>query len=717
MNRWIPSLVSLLLLAPVAWGQQSDAEPEASATETTQSSQPITDRLVVTADFRGVALTDLGASVTVIDEQAIEEQNATHLEDILSLVPNVNFATGASRGRFFQIRGIGARSQFVEPANASVGILIDGIDLTGLGGAATTLDIEQVEVLRGPQGTLFGANALAGMIHLVTGDPTSTLERKGRMVIGNHASRYVEGVVSGPMNEQLGYRLAAATTKSDGHQKNRFLGVRDTQGVDETTVRGKLRWIATDDLTIDWTALHLDIDNGYDAFSLDNTRTTLSDEPGFDRQQTWAGAMQVDWQANDQWRVEAALSHVDADLDYGYDEDWAFDAICEVFECIFGGYTSFDRYVRNTSNTTADVRLVSNTPADQAGWVVGLYHRDQDQALERFYTYSSDFVSDYGTQNQAIYGQVNFPFAANWQLKAGLRLESFEADYSDNEGGRYDQDETLWGGQVSIERAMGPNRLVYGLISRGYKAGGINPDADVPESERRYQTETLINYELGIKTQLRDGDIQFRAAAFYQDRADIQTQQSLVVPVAGDQCPCEFIEFQSNAAAGTGYGLEAEAQWQVSSRFQAFSSIGLLQARFDDFVSFSHVDSDEEMGMGVDLSRRDVPQAPNYMAVLGGVAQLTERWSLKGEMEIKDGFFFSSRHDTRANAYEMFHLRLSYMADDWDFALWVKNLTNERSKTRGFGGFGNDPRKGYATEPYFQFGAPRTFGIHAGLRF
>jgi outer membrane receptor protein involved in Fe transport len=109
------------------------------------------EEIIVTSDFRDLSLLETAASITILDDSKISQRNAKHLEQLLNMAPNVNFSSGASRGKFIQIRGIGERSQFIEPLNPSVGILVDGIDFTGIAGAATTMDTKQVEILRGPQ--------------------------------------------------------------------------------------------------------------------------------------------------------------------------------------------------------------------------------------------------------------------------------------------------------------------------------------------------------------------------------------------------------------------------------------------------------------------------------------------------------------------------------------------------------------------------------------
>jgi len=602
--------------------------------------------------------------------------------------------------------------------NASVGLLVDGIDLTGLGGAATTLDIDQVEILRGPQGTLFGANALAGLINMVSGSPTEVFRSRLEVSAGNHDTRSFEGVVSGPVSDTLGYRIAYANYQSDGYQQNDFLGIDDNQHIDEQTLRTKLRWQPHPDLQVDLTGLYVDVDNGYDAFSLDNTRSTLSDEPGHDRQETMAGSVRIDWRAHSAFDIEALVSQTDADMEYGYDEDWSFQGLCDVFECIFPGYSSFDNYIRGDRNTTLDVRAVSSNAPRELNWVVGAYLRDQSQELRREYTFlAEDFLFDYDTESRAVYGQLDIPLGERLQISAGLRREWREVAYSDSDGAAFRPDEAMWGGKLALEYRGERGDLWYALASRGYKAGGVNADSIIPDNLRTFDTETLWNYELGVKTRLFNGRVNLRTALFFQDRDQVQTEQSLVEPIEGETCPCQFIEYKANATAGQSYGLETELDWRVNDRVRAFASLGLLESQFDDFLNFSHVDADAETGEPVDLDGRELPHAPGYMFSLGAIFDLTDRWYLRVEAEGKDSFFFSSRHSERSNAYEIFNARLGYRQNRWEVALWARNIGDEDIRTRGFGSFGNDPRKGYAVEPYYQFGEPRVIGVTANYAF
>lgn len=684
------------------------------------------DEIIVTAELLESDALALPNSVTVLNDSLIAERNAQNLEDLLGLAPNVNFTTGASRGRFIQIRGIGERSEFQAPIINSVGVLVDGIDLTGIATAATTLDVQQVEVLRGPQGTLYGANAMAGLINVVSNRPSSNLSGQITAGFEDFGGREISGFVSGPISDTSGYRIAAKHYQSDGFTEAVFLGRDDTNNIDETTARASYTNQVSDRLALDFTLFLADIDNGYDAFSLSNTRQTDTDEPGFDRQQTAAGVVKAEYALADGLSLEGSLSYADSDLDYAYDEDWSNVFICDNTACdsdVLGFdlfYSSFDQYTRDNQNTTMDVRLVSNSAAN-LGWVAGIYYRDQSIDLERIYTYEDDFRSQLDTTNAAIYGQADFALNDRWSLTTGVRLERREVEYRDINNDNASPEETLWGGRVALEYQADNGAFYYGLVSRGYKPGGFNLDGSLSLAEREFNTETLLNYELGFKQSFLDNALRLQASVFYQDRNDIQVDQSTVRSVAtgqiGDVCPCSFTDFTANAATGNNKGIELELDWVASDRLSLFGKVGLLDTEFDEFLSFDHVQADRDNAIPFDLDGREQAQAPKYTAVIGGKFAITNQISLSGSIEAKDDFLFSNSHEGRSDSYELLNLELVYEFEDWRVAVYGKNLTDELVKTRGFGTFGNDPREFYELDEFNQFGAPRVVGIRAAMDF
>ncbi|MCH2189753.1 MAG: TonB-dependent receptor [Gammaproteobacteria bacterium] len=697
-----------------------------SSTPSSFAEQPQLEEIVVTAELLERDALSLPNSITVLDNSLITERNAQNLEDLLGLAPNVNFTTGASRGRFIQIRGIGERSEFQAPIINSVGVLVDGIDLTGIATAVTTLDIQQVEVLRGPQGTLHGANALAGLINVVSNRPTSELTGQITAGFEDYGGREISGVISGPVSDTSGFRIAAKHYQSDGFTEAVFLGRDDTNNLDETTARATYSTQLDDRLALDFTLLLADIDNGYDAFSLANTRQTDTDEPGFDRQQTTAGVIKAEYELAAGLDLEGSLSFADSDLEYAYDEDWSNVFICENTACdsdLLGFdlfYSSFDQYTRDNQNTTMDLRLVSNS-ADNFGWVAGIYYRDQSIDLERIYTFAGDFRSELDTTNAAVYGQADFALNDRWSMTTGLRLERRDVDYRDINNDSASPEETLWGGRVALEYQADSGAFYYGLVSRGYKPGGFNLDGSLSLTEREFDTETLLNYELGIKQSFLDNSLRLQASIFYQDRNDIQVDQSIVRSVdtgqIGGVCPCSFTDFVANAATGNNKGIELELDWVPSDRLSLFGKVGFLDTQFDEFLSFDHIQADRDNAIPFDLNGREQAQAPKYTAVIGGKFAITNRISLGGSIEAKDDFLFSNSHEERSDSYELINLELAYEHENWRVAVYGKNLTDELVKTRGFGTFGNDPREFYELGEYNQFGAPRVVGVRAAMDF
>ena len=203
---------------------------------------PQIEEIVVTGEFRSDPIDAFPSSISVATAQQIAQLQAQQLEQILALMPNVNYASGASRGRYLQIRGIGETGQFVEPLNSSVGLIVDHVDFSGIGTISTLYDVRQVEVFRGPQGTLYGANALAGLVNVTTNDPGDTLDAGITVEGGDYDTASLGGYVSGPLLDTLDGRLAIQQYKSDGYINNRYLNRDNTNNFDELTMRGKLRW-------------------------------------------------------------------------------------------------------------------------------------------------------------------------------------------------------------------------------------------------------------------------------------------------------------------------------------------------------------------------------------------------------------------------------------------------------------------------------------------
>jgi len=660
------------------------------------------EEIIVTSDFRDTTLLQTPASVTVFDSAAIAQRQARHLEQVLNLAPNVNFSSGASRGRFIQIRGIGERSQFIEPLNPSVGMLVDGIDFTGIAGAATTMDIAQIEILRGPQGTLYGANALAGLINIRSNQPSEQLQGNMQVSVGDYDTRTVSAAVGGPISESLGYRVAVQQHNSDGYIENDFLKRDDTNNIDELSLRTILDWQASDDLDLNLTLFHVDADNGYDAFSLDNTRHTLSDTPGHDRHKATTGAIESTWQGAESFNLVGLVSFADNDLEYGYDEDWAFPDMCTGLPCDGDAYNSADNYSRERDNASVDIKLVSEPEArifnGSTDWVVGFYWRDQDEQLLRQYTYAAnDFTSDFETTNKALYAQLDTQLSEFLTLISGLRLENRDANYSDSDLVAHSVDESLWGGRLALQYQATANQMIYGLISRGYKAGGVNSDSSLTAEDREFDTELMWNFEAGIKGRWLDDRLQAQMAAFYQKRDDIQIKQSLVQS-RDDSNAVDFTDYFGNAASGANYGVEVEFNWLATESLAWFGSLGLLSTEYD-------------IPLSVDLDSRRQAHAPDYQFSVGGSYQISDTVSLSVDVEGKDKFHLSSSHNEQSKSYELINAQLNYALGDWDLSLWGRNLTDKDVIVRGFGGFGNDPRKGYATEAYYQFGEPRMFGI------
>ncbi|MDG1752499.1 MAG: TonB-dependent receptor [Thalassotalea sp.] len=676
---------------------------------TNQTAEEAVEVITVNAGYRSQSLQTTAASLSVLSSEDIKARHAQNLEEIAGAVANVNFSSGSQRARYYQIRGIGERSQFQEPINPSVGLIVDDIDFSGIGSVASTFDMSQVEIFRGPQGTRFGANALAGLIYMSSNAPTESFESGLKLTAGNYGSFGAGLFFSGPASDKVNYRLSAEKYQSDGFVENIFLDRDDTNNRDELTLRGKLAIEASEHLKIDLALLHFNFNNGYDAFSLDKNRQTLSDQPGVDAQETTALSAKFTYSKFNSFDLVSVISHADSDLAYGYDEDWSYEGLCTNSACEGWEYSSVDNYLRDRKTSTAEVRLISkpeqNIFSDTTSWIAGVYFKDDVEDLKRQYTYlDSDFNSAFDAKTLAVFAQFDTAINDKVTLTSGVRVENRESDYVNSNSLAFSPDDTMVGGKLALAYQVSESDMAYISVNRGFKAGSVNTGGSVPEELRVFDPEYLWNYELGYKASFLNNKAYLRTALFYMNREDIQIS-SYHLDTRSDGS-AEFISYWDNAAKGSNQGLEIEGAWNVNDNLEVYGGLGLLSSEFKDFT---YADGTKETG-------RDQAHAPNYQFNLGINYFPNEQWHFNLAIDGKDEFYFSDSHDQKSDEVVLVHGSISYLQDQWQLKLWVRNLLDEDYTTRGFY-FGNDPRDYYTAKAYNQFAEPAVVGLTLDYQF
>jgi len=651
------------------------------------------DPLVVSSDFREKKLSETSNAVTVIGEEQLYDKASQAFIDVLGTAPNVNFSAGASKAKYIQIRGIGESSQFETPINPSVGLMIDGIDLSYTTLGATLFDVKQIEVLRGPQGTLFGANGLAGVVNVESNAPTRTTEGHIEATIGNYNTKAFGAAVGGEISEKLLGRFSVYKNMSDGFMKNGYLDRKDTNNIDELVAKAQLRWFASENHTIDLNLMHADIDNGYDAFALDNSRTTHSDEPGRDVQKTDALSLKSTYNL-DPMRLISKLSYMQSDLLYSYDEDWSYVG---EFDASLWPYMGFDQYKRDIEQGDIDIRALSTESSrlfnGTTEWTLGIYAKQFKEQMYRYHPTDYDaerhFDSHYKTKNKAVYTQLDSHLNDKLTLISGLRVEKWEADYSDSHEVVIKNDETMVGGKIGLNYQHNDTLLYYTTLSKGYKPGGVNAGTTLREEEKTFGTETLWNLEAGVNSSHLNNTLTSRLNLFYGKRKDMQVKLY-------QEEERSFTDYLSNASKGTYYGVESQLDYMPIQTLHLYASLGLLRAEFDKYTP--------------ELEGRVPAQSPRYQYNIGFNYFLAENWKFSTNLEGKGSYYFSNTHHQKSDAYQLLNTSLEYLHGNWSALLWVRNITNEDYQVRGFY-FANNPANEYIDELYIQQGNPRTFGL------
>ncbi|HEX7116179.1 MAG TPA: TonB-dependent receptor [Steroidobacter sp.] len=686
-----------------------------SAASHAATDENVLEEVVVTATLREQTLVDVPLSITVLREQMLLDAGRQHFEDVLTGVPNLHWAGGTSRPRFFQIRGIGEREQYEGAPNSSVGFIIDDIDFSGLGMPAMLFDLGQIEVLRGPQGLRYGANALAGLIVMRGQEPGEELGFTSEASIGEYDSRSFGMAATGPVESlDSAWRLSVQRYRTDGFRRDVFLGRDDTNDRDELIGRAKWRWQPSEQTTVDFTWLHAKLDNGYDAWSIDNTRRSLADRPGKDALEADGASVRVESPAGSLGTLTFIAAGSDAEGEYSFDGDWGNAESWAPFT-----YDFFYHSLRDRKTRSLELRLASE-PAEAPGdlaWLAGAYGLELDETLAEtsvgvyidpfnpgFSGTTDDFLrSAYDARNVALFAQVEGLLTDRWGWSVGLRGEQRTADYRDQgvrsgepRATRESARDRMWGMQATLHFDPAENVRLFATASRGYKAGGFNL-GQAALIRPTFDPETLWSLDVGVKGEWLDRRLYADLTAFYMRRYDMQVSTGIQLDPIGD--PNTYFFYTDNASGGRNFGLEGTVRYRLTPTLEVGGTLGLLQTRYYGYRP-----------EGEDLSDREQAHAPEYQLSANLTWRHPAGWMARLDVAAIDDYYFDvPPNDQRADAYMLTHAKLGYEAGNWAVYLWGRNVFDEDYVVRGFF-FGNEP-PAFENKRYTQLGEPRQFGM------
>ncbi len=732
-NRFFSSslLFAAFAVSPPVGATDSDTEPQL-------------DEIVVTATLRSAPAIDVPASVTVLDRQTLRDAGRTNFEDVLGLIPNLNWAGDTSLPRYFQLRGIGELEQYQGAPNPSVGFLIDDVDFSGLGTAGTLYDIDQVDVLRGPQPTRYGANALAGLIYMRSAEPTDTLYGRVDLDGGDYDTKSEGAVISGPIDAlDSGFRLAAQHYYTDGYYHNLYLNRDDTNRQDEYTFRAKWVYKPSDRLHVELTAFQVNVDNGYDAYAIDNSRNTQSDQPGVDSQHSTGVSIRAHYLPSDTIGFTAIATYAKSIIKYSYDGDWGNPVLWAP-----GAAVNQYSEIQNRDRTTKTLELRLGTESNRGfGWLVGFYGSQLDETLNDLslgYYQSLGFPPDpaddqsdnvvdsgYRARNVALFGELDGDLAADLRWSVGLRGERWSAHYQGtttdflgtNVGytnapvtptviesvtpATLSPANNLWGGHMSLTYELGPAQSVYATVVRGYKAGGFNLSQGLLPSQLSFNPETDVNLETGYKAELLDRRLKVNADVFYLRRHAAQIRTSFQSDPTN---PDDFVLYTGNAASGRNYGLESDVEWRATDRVTLGADLGLLQTRFENFVQQG------PSGTALVSVSRELANSPHWQAAANATYRDPRGPFARVDVTGMGGYYFDLPPNyTTSKPYGLLHAKIGWETARWSAYLSGRNLLNKRYPVRGFY-FGDVPPD-FPSELYVQLGDPRTWLLSATVNF
>lgn len=667
------------------------------------------EEVLVTATKREKNLQDISVAVSALSAQMLKDTQMTESADLVTLVPSLNMLQSESSGASsFNIRGIGTQvfGIGVEP---SVSTMIDGIVLGRSGQAFMQLnDIQRVEVLRGPQGTLFGKNSSAGVIHFITQDPTEEHEGQITATAIEQDEYQLGGTLSGPISDTLGYRLTAFGSDKDGYTKNLYDGdyINNSQ---DWSVRGKLRWLPTDSLELKYTYDYSEQDCNCTARSIRDTSDpaaiaplVASDEndkvningPTSNDVESYGHAMEVNWDLGE-YTLTSITAYRDwqednqQDLDYGPTTLYNLDS---------ASHTEQDQFTQELRLTSPSNRRLT--------YVAGLFYFQQDVDREQYRTIldnTSNAIFSTDATNYAAFGEATFSLLDTLRLVGGARYTYDELGYDFERTGdgfglqpplapiddEEDNDEVTV--KAAIEWDFTDNAMTYLSYAQGYKGLAYNALFSASEESLNEAVDPELSdaYELGLKSNWLDGRLEINAALFFTQYEDFQAS-SLIQGV--DENDISFSV--QNVGEVETKGLEMDFRWLLTDNLLISGGFALIDATIEDYpfgtCSFGQEDRGECPLDYQDLSGEDLPQSPdwkyniaaNYTIPLTDIGlDVVTIANYRAQDDVQ--FDISQDPGTIQDSYGILDLSLK-IADQkgrYDATLFVKNALDESYAT------------------------------------
>jgi iron complex outermembrane receptor protein len=690
------------------------------------------EEVLVTAQKREQGLQDVAAAITAMDADTLVKNNIIYMEDLQKFVPGVSIGDSQGQAHIF-IRGIGLDQVFTG-ADPSVAVHLDGAVIAQPQAQLSSFfDLERVEVLRGPQGTLYGRNSTGGSINLISRKPTGEMEGYGRATVGNYNNFIFEGAVSGPLSDAIAGRIAIRTEDRDGFGEN-ILSGEDVDDAQKRSLRAALSFDLGEraDLLVSANYHHED-DAAYGFHFLDvqrpeiglapplqgaivpdDIRDVASDERYSNDREGWGVTATLNLELNEQFSL-TSITNTRAFQTQGIHD---LDATSVSF---------FEqRLLFEDEQTSQEFQLHYDN--DRLRGLVGLFYFDG--RLEGFNRAGANptagpldnlvnFAGTVDIEAWAIFAEYEYDLSTDVTLRLGARYSDedrqgdalatgivFPPGGIPNQTGASVDD---FSPKLGIDWRINDNVLFYASYSEAFKAGPIQ----VGTLEPIVEPEEVNSFEVGLKGTYLDGLMTLNLAAFAYDFSNMQVSRT--IPAGPDAPPGSEINVFENAGAASNNGIEAEMTWVPTEQLRIMAGFAWLDATFDEYETVDPVFP--ELGVQ-DVSGNRLPQAPEFSGNVGAEYQIDLAGGgnvmLQARASYQSKIYFSGLEFDRGaqDAFTVVDARITYSApgDKYFVNLWGKNITDEDILTTTF----PIPLSGGIVATW---APPRTYGITAGYNF